>query len=217
MEENFLTFFKVIIIGIYFYIFAPVMDSRGKAIYERIEHIYRTSKDVLIRTACLFVRDEETARDIVGEAFMALIEHRDEVELEKFYPYLYTIVQNKAIDHRRADIRHSRIAQKIKDKEERMMEYYTLAIESACASAVHSEEIMEIYRRRLNEFPSFTQNIFLRSRRDGKTRAEIAAEFEVSENKVKYEIQKVLDALKDALKDYGEFSVLIIMILGGLS
>lgn len=95
--------------------------------------------------------------------------------------------------------------------------YYTLAIESACASAVHSEEIMEIYRRRLNEFPSFTQNIFLRSRRDGKTQAEIAAEFEVSENKVKYEIQKVLDALKDALKDYGEFSVLIIMILGGLS
>ena len=117
MEENFLTFFKVIIFGIYFYIFASIMDTQGKAIYERIEHIYKTSKDVLIRTAYMFVRDEEAARDIVGEAFMALIEHRNEVEPEKFYPYLYSIVQHKAIDHRRADIRHSRIAQKIRTQE----------------------------------------------------------------------------------------------------
>ena len=217
MEEISSTFFKVIIIGIYFYIFALIMEPGNKKIYECIEHIYRTSKDVLLRTAYLFVRDEEVARDIVGEAFMALIEHRNEVEPEKFYPYLYTIVQNKAIDHRRADIRHSRIARKIKEKEERMMEYYTLAIESASASAVQSEEIMNIYNTRLSEFSTFTRNIFLRSRRDGKTRAEIAAEFEISENKVKYETQKVLDALRDALKDYGEFSALIILILSGLS
>ena len=106
------------------------MDTQGKAIYERIEHIYKTSKDVLLRTAYMFVRDEEAARDIVAEAFMTLIENRQEVNPEKFYPYLYSIVQHKAIDHRRADIRHSRIAQKIRTKEERMMEYYTLAIES---------------------------------------------------------------------------------------
>lgn len=217
MEENFLTFFKVIIIEIYFYIFALIMDTQGKAIYERIEHIYKTSKDVLIRTAYMFVRDEEAARDIVAEAFMTLIEHRNEVDPEKFYPYLYSIVQHKAIDHRRADIRHSKIAQQIRAKEERMMEYYTLAIESAGVSEVNSGEIMDIYRKRLNDFPTLTQDIFLSSRRDGKTRSEIAAEFGVSENKVKYEIQKVLDALKGALKDYGEFSVLIIFILSGLT
>lgn len=217
MEENFLTFFKVIIIEIYFYIFALIMDTQGKAIYERIEHIYKTSKDVLIRTAYMFVRDEEAARDIVAEAFMALIEHRNEVDPEKFYPYLYSIVQHKAIDHRRADIRHSKIAQQIRAKEERMMEYYTLAIESASVSEVHSSEIMEIYRNRLNSFPELTRRIFLLSRRDGKTRSEIASELGISENKVKYEIQKVLETLKGALKDYGEYSILIIMILGSLN
>lgn len=217
MEEIFHTFFKVIIIGIYFYIFAPIMDTQGKAIYERIEHIYKTSKDVLLRTAYMFVRDEEAARDIVAEAFMTLIENRQEVNPEKFYPYLYSIVQHKAIDHRRADIRHSRIAQKIRTKEERMMEYYTLAIESASVSEVHSGEIMEIYRKRLNSFPELTRRIFLLSRRDGKTRSEIASELGISENKVKYEIQKVLETLKGALKDYGEYSILIIMILGSLN
>ena len=217
MEEIFHTFFKVIIIGIYFYIFAPIMDTQGKAIYERIEHIYKTSKDVLLRTAYMFVRDEEAARDIVAEAFMTLIENRQEVNPEKFYPYLYSIVQHKAIDHRRADIRHSRIAQKIRTKEERMMEYYTLAIESASVSEVHSSEIMEIYRNRLNSFPELTRRIFLLSRRDGKTRSEIASELGISENKVKYEIQKVLETLKGALKDYGEYSILIIMILGSLN
>ncbi|MBQ3246098.1 MAG: sigma-70 family RNA polymerase sigma factor [Bacteroidales bacterium] len=193
------------------------MDTQGKAIYERIEHIYKTSKDVLLRTAYMFVRDEEAARDIVAEAFMTLIENRQEVNPEKFYPYLYSIVQHKAIDHRRADIRHSRIAQKIRTKEERMMEYYTLAIESASVSEVHSSEIMEIYRNRLNSFPELTRRIFLLSRRDGKTRSEIASELGISENKVKYEIQKVLETLKGALKDYGEYSILIIMILGSLN
>ena len=97
-----------------------------------------------------------------------------------------------------------------------MMEYYTLAIESASASGVHSNEIMEIYRKRLGSFPALTQKIFLLSRRDGKTRAEIAEELNISENKVKYETRKVLEALKGALKDYGEFSILIIMLLSGL-
>ena len=148
---------------------------------------------------------------------MALIEHRNEIDPDKFYPYLYSVVQNRAIDHRRADIRHSRIAQKIKEKEERMMEYYTLAIESASSSSVHSGEIMEIYRKRINGFPELTRRIFLLSRRDGKTRSEIASELGISENKVKYETQKVLEALRSALKDYGEFSVLIITILGSLN
>ena len=96
------------------------------------------------------------------------------------------------------------------------MEYYTLAIESASASEIHSNEIMEIYRTRLEKLPPLTREIFLRSRRDGKTRSEIAAELGISENKVKYETQKVLEVLKGAFKDYGEFTVLIIMILGGL-
>lgn len=192
------------------------MDSNQKKIYERIEHIFKTSKDVLVHTAYLFVRDEETARDIVGEAFMALIEHRNEIAPEKFYPYLYSIVQNKAIDHRRADIRHSRIARKIKEKEERMMEYYTLAIESASVSAIHSSEIMDIYRKKLESFTPFTQKIFMLSRKEGKSRSEIAQELGISENKVKYEIQKVLDAMKSALKDYGELSLLIIFILSNL-
>ena len=98
-----------------------------------------------------------------------------------------------------------------------MMEYYTLAIESAGVSEVNSGEIMDIYRKRLNSFPELTRRIFLLSRRDGKTRSEIASELGISENKVKYEIQKVLETLKGALKDYGEFSILIIMILGSLN
>ena len=82
---------------------------------------------------------------------------------------------------------------------------------------MHSGEIMEIYRKRLNGFPEPTRRIFLLSRRDGKTRSEIASELGISENKVKYETQKVLEALRSALKDYGEFSVLIITILGSLN
>lgn len=96
------------------------------------------------------------------------------------------------------------------------MEYYTLAIESASVSTVQSNEIMEIYRKRLASFPALTQEIFLLSRRDGKTRAEIAKALDISENKVKYETRKVIEALKGALKDYGEFSILIIMLLSGL-
>ena len=51
----------------------------------------------------------------------------------------------------------------------------------------------------------------------GRSQDEIAAEFGISENKVKYETQKVLNLLKTLLKDYDDFSILIILILTGLS
>ena len=54
------------------------------------------------------------------------------------------------------------------------------------------------------------------SRRDDKSRKEIAAELGISENKVKYETQKLLNELRSALSDYGDLFSLIVLVLTGL-
>ncbi len=57
----------------------------------------------LYRFAYRYVRAEETAKDLVGEAFLRLWRQRDKVDLSgsAARSYLYTIVRYQALDHLR--------------------------------------------------------------------------------------------------------------------
>jgi RNA polymerase sigma-70 factor (ECF subfamily) len=57
----------------------------------------------LYRFAYRYVRSAETAKDLVGEAFLRLWRHRSQVELggRTARSYLYTIVRYQALDHLR--------------------------------------------------------------------------------------------------------------------
>lgn len=59
--------------------------------------------DELYRFGYRYVRSEETAKDLVDEAFLRLWTHRSQVELnaEHARSYLYTTVRYQALDHLR--------------------------------------------------------------------------------------------------------------------
>ena len=179
--------------------------------FNMIEHLHKSQTLMLTQLAYSFVHDWDTAKDIVGDAFLSLIEHRDDVAPEKYNDYLFIIVRNRSISFRRSDTVHKDIHDKILREEQAMMEHYTRAIENSTLSVVHSSEIMAIYRRVLNDADPLSRTIFEKKRRDGSTNKEIARELGLSENKVKYEVQKLLAQLHLALRDYKEYFAALIL------
>ena len=177
----------------------------NKESFQMIDHLHRSQTEVLTRIAFSFVHDWDSARDIVSDAFLSLIEHRGEVTPEKYNDYLYMIVRNRCISFRRKDSVHKDVHARILREEQAMMTHYTRAIENSTLSVVQSEEIMAIYGRVMKEASAIGRSVFEKKRRDGKTSKEVARELGISENQVKYETQKILSALSAAFKDYREY------------
>ncbi|MCM1501174.1 MAG: sigma-70 family RNA polymerase sigma factor [Bacteroidales bacterium] len=189
------------------------MTEKEKLAYRKIEQLYVAKKDILTAQAFKFINDAEQAHDIVSESFISLIEHRDSIGSDKFSEYLYQIMRNKCLSYRRDDTVHQNVYRRLAEKEGKMMEFYTRAIEGTTMTEVQTSEIMSIYRERISKLPPLQYRIFHMSRSEGKTREEIAAELGISENKVKYEMTKVLSDLRRSLKDYSDILFLIVMIL----
>lgn len=177
-----------------------------------IESLYRTKYRVLLHTAFVFVHNDEVASDIVGEAFLSLIEHRHNLDPDKYFYYLYSIVHNKSLDYRKSAAFRSEATEKIKAHEYRMMEHYTRSIESAGFNTVFCNEIMNICNERLRKFPEISRKVFMMSRKQGMSRKEISQALGISENTVRYEQSKVLEELRAALKDYGMYTPIIVAI-----
>ena len=192
------------------------MTDNERISYKMIERLFKAQNSVLLSFATSFVHDPDVAQDIVSDSFISLIEHRDSVDLSDYKAYLFAIVRNKSLTYRRDNTRHQDILERIKKEESAMMEVYTTAIENANLSLVHADEIRRLYREQLNKFSPLTRLIFTKSRHDGMTHKEIAAELGVSENTVRYEISKAMTAFRAALADYDEFIPLILLILSNL-
>lgn len=189
------------------------MEKEGQKEYTAIESLYRTKRKVLQHTAFIFTHDEEAASDIVGEAFLSLIERRHEVNPDKYFSYLYTTVHYKSLNYRKTTDYRNGVAEQIKTRESRMMEHYTEAIETAGHDAIFSDEILRICRERLNRHSPLTRKVFMLSRKTGLSRKQVSKELGISENTVRYELHKVLEDLKTALKDYGNYTKIIIVIV----
>lgn len=59
----------------------------------------------LIRYVETFVKDRETARDIVQDSFMKLHQHSDQPTAKGLKPWMYRVCRNAAIDHLRKEKR----------------------------------------------------------------------------------------------------------------
>jgi RNA polymerase sigma-70 factor, ECF subfamily len=75
-------------------------DSQAALAFGRLFALYF---EELYRFAYRYVRSVETAKDLVGEAFLRLWSHRSQVELggRTARSYLYTTVRYQALDHLR--------------------------------------------------------------------------------------------------------------------
>lgn len=75
-------------------------------------------------------------------------------------------------------------------------------LEACNPEELFSEEARRLVNETLDRLPEKTRTIFIRSRFDGKSYKEIAAEMGVTVKSVEFEVSKAMKILRVVLKDY---------------
>lgn len=144
------------------------MDTASSFSQQLFEQLFRQYKRKYLLIANSYVRDSKTAEDIVHDSFMAVWEHRDNINGANIEAYLYKVIRNNCLMYRRNQQIGQAVYEQIKLKERSAMDYYTRAIESCDPDILFRNEILEICRAQLEQMPELTQQIFKARRLEGK-------------------------------------------------
>ena len=180
------------------------MELQSEAILDLgvFNRLFREYQQRFIRFAGTYVSDPATAEDIVMESFMAAWEKRDVLSASTFPPYALTIVRNKCLNHLRSLGVRMRAAEDIHSHGSRMLSTRISTLEACNPEELFSEEARRLVNETLDKLPRKTREIFIRSRFDGKSYKEIAAEMDITVKSVEFEVSKAMKLLRVALKDY---------------
>jgi RNA polymerase sigma factor (sigma-70 family) len=164
--------------------------SRGEAAW--IEEALDRYERPLLRYALRFVRDEETARDVVQDVFFKLCRaERAKVE-ERLASWLYTVCRNRALDVLKKERRMGRLedAGKIADR--------------GAGGPREEAELAEAQRLvlgALDELPSRQREAFLLKFQDDLSYREIGRVLDVSLGNVSKLVATALAAVRDRLQE----------------
>ncbi len=155
--------------------------------FERYFNRYYTPLGMYVMRYC---GDAEEAEDIVQEAFSIIWERYANRELpEHFRSYLYRVAHNLTIDRiRRGENRDSKV-----DWEE--MSQVDISEEAIDTSERDAKLWIAI-----SNLPERCRQVFLMSKRDGFSNAEIAEELDISIKTVENQITKAFKLLRDKLE-----------------
>ena len=169
-------------------------------IFDRLYMKYRINFIAIARS---YVEDMAIAEDIVTNSFVSWWLHRNTLP-ENTDPRRYIVgtIKKQCLEHLRSRQIQIRAYKNLQDANKRMLAYHLASLENNASETLHAEEIVGILRRQLEAMPSLMREVFIANRTEELSHREIAARFGISERRVKYELKKALDTLKEAFKDY---------------
>ena len=93
------------------------MDTASSFSQQLFEQLFRQYKRKYLLIANSYVRDSKTAEDIVHDSFMAVWEHRDNINGANIEAYLYKVIRNNCLMYRRNQQIGQAVYEQIKLKE----------------------------------------------------------------------------------------------------
>lgn len=134
--------------------------------------------------AMRIVGDADDAEDVVEETFVSVWQSISAgMEVERFEPFMYRSVRNRCVSFLRAKVHEENVDDIPEVSEE---EIDTSQRDAAIWKAI-------------DELPEKCREIFLMSKRDGYSNAEIAEELGISVKTVKNQMTKAFSRLREAL------------------
>lgn len=169
-------------------------------IFNRLYVKYRSNFIAIARS---YVEDTAVAEDIVTDSFISWWLRRNTIP-QNTDPRRYIVgtIKKQCLEHLRSRQIQSRAHKNLQDTNARMLTYHLTSLENNTTENLHAEEVVGILRRQLEAMPSLMREVFIANRTEELSHREIAARFGISERRVKYELKKALDTLKEAFKDY---------------
>lgn len=165
------------------------------------DELFRKLYPRLVPFACRYTRSTAVARDLVQDAFVALWQHRKEIDPNRsLKAYLYRIVRNKALNHLRD---HSVETIGVEPADEHQLKSNDQEEEhSKDTFQENSGVLMDHLRQWIGELPERRREAFELSRFEGLDHEEIAGVMDVSVNTVNNHIVSALKFLKERYELY---------------
>ncbi len=159
---------------------------------------------------CEYVRGivdrPDVAEELAQDAFVRLWERHTRAPVSMAVAYLYTTARNRAYSH----LRHRRVVRGTAQK---------MALEAAeprsetVTAEVHANDLAAAAERAIDELPDRRRLIFLLSRREGLTYAEIADALEITVSTVDTQMSRALKHLRSRLGPYLVLAVAVPSLL----
>jgi RNA polymerase sigma-70 factor, ECF subfamily len=161
------------------------------------EQMFRDHYRSLTYFSLTYVKELETAREIVQEVFVNIWEARNYIVIQTAVrPYLYRCVRNASINHLNTK----------KTKLGLLDDYPHLVHEEDLFANIVAAEIREALYREVEKLPTQCRRIFILSRFDGLKHAEIASKLDLS-------VKSVENQIGIALKKLSKIKRLLISLL----
>lgn len=162
-----------------------------------IDSLFRLYYRPLCVYALHYLKDKDLIEDLVQEAFTAYwMKQAASDGIDSPRAYLYTAVRNRCIDairrRRRQDVELESVGEDILPVEDDV----AISDEEAADNSLREARIWSA----IDRLPAKRRRIFLMSRRDGMKYSEIAQSLGLSENTVRNQISKALEAIRQGVK-----------------
>jgi len=168
------------------------LKAGNAKVYELLfEQLY----EPLCRYAYSILHDQDETEDIVQETFCKLWEQRERMEIHtSTKSYMYRIVHNACLNKiKQTELRyehHEHIA------------YFSTSDYNNVENSMNSKELRHNIELAISSLPERCREVFLLSRKQHLSYAEIAQKMQISPNTVETQIVKALKTLRLKLKDY---------------
>lgn len=166
----------------------PIQENPPEAITaDYLEAAFHTHYEGLYRYAYTLLQDSDKARDAVQQIFTNIWEQKDHIRITiSFRAYLYRALYNYSVNLK------TRGGPPPLPLPDDVQETHF----SPTELAIECKELQELIDRSIEELPPQCRTIFLKTRMEGKTYADIAREQEISVKTVEAQVSKALKILR---------------------
>ncbi len=166
---------------------------------KEFERVFRNYYSSLCNFAYQFIRDMDSAEEIVQDLFYNYWKKRDKIQITtSLKAYLYQATKNKCLKH----IEHNRV----KDRYSKEMVIQRNDMEFEASVELETAELNHIIESTLNQLPERCKQIFMLSRFEGLKYQEIAEKLSISIKTVEANMGKALKLFRDKLKLYDQLA-----------
>lgn len=176
--------------------------SVGKNQFQAIDKssfkiLFETYYDRLLAFSYSYVRNQEEARDLVQESFIALWERTEELALDtNLYAYLLTLLKNKSLNYLRSKKLREQYAKENYDIQIKEIELQSASLGAFPIAKLVNNELKEQLRKAITTLPEQCQKVFEMRFYDQLKNAEIAEQLAISEKTVKNHLTKAIKMLQ---------------------
>lgn len=150
--------------------------------------------------------DQDAAAEVVQDIFVDLWERRQSLKIENLDRYLFTAVKYKVIDQIRSRVNR-------KETSDLIMQDMASYFDQQADNNLAFQDLNSAVERILVLMPSKTRDIFKMSRLEHHSVREISCSMNIPERTVEYHITQSLRILREHLKDFVTYLILVSLLL----